>query len=291
MLSCSVCSVLAVPVWLPVLAVPFWLSFITVLLGCHFLSVFSFLSALAVLTLQSCTGSHVLAVLSWPYSLALPVLFCLSNSAFPKLIVPFWLSCIHYDGLFWLSCPDCPLLSVLCWLSYPSSPVLAALCLQLCAGSFVLAVLCWQPSQGSPVLEVLSWKSYSASPVLLFLSGLSSPFCHALLSFPDIYSFLYIYIYTYIYIYIHIYIYIWQYIYIFEAHESNMILGARNVSRKKQRESSRAGAYRLGARAYTVSCWGGVLCACHIQRQDFLSRLQVRCMICKCVHRHIAYVM
>jgi hypothetical protein len=100
---------------------------------------------------------------SCPESPVMAVSFSLFFSACPVLAVLFKLSCFnrHFLGPFFLSCPGCLILVLLCSQPYPS-----ALSCQTCPGNSVLAVL--------------SWKSCHASLVLPALFCLSCSHCHLL---------------------------------------------------------------------------------------------------------------
>jgi hypothetical protein len=113
---------------------------------------------LAALSLKSCPGSLVLAVLSWQ-----------SCSAYPFLHFLFCLSCLPV--ILYRSCSACP---VLFCLSYPL--VLPWRCI-------VLAVLsrqpwCWQSCPGNPLWQ--SFQSCSAFPVLPALFCLPFSACPVL---------------------------------------------------------------------------------------------------------------
>jgi hypothetical protein len=128
-LFCSGCPILAVLFWLscsdcPALVAPFWLSRSDCL---HWLSVSTKLSGFAS---PFCS----------------PEADCTAHDDCSIPVVLFWLFRPVSPFPDWLSCPGCPVLTVLSWLSCPDSPVLDVLSWLSCSGTSVLELLLLLPS-------------------------------------------------------------------------------------------------------------------------------------------------
>ncbi len=123
-------------------ACPCMLHFHAVCLCCMPMSMLHFMSypgspVLAALSVKSGHGGPVLEVWSWksfPGSIILPVLFCLSSS--PCHVCPSCFACLVLPDLFCLSFSACPF-----YLSCSACPVLYVLFCQSCSACLVLPVL------------------------------------------------------------------------------------------------------------------------------------------------------
>ncbi len=152
---------------------------------CRFVVVVAFVVVFCM-SYSDCPDLLVLAILSClsysdcPDLLVLDILSCLGcpvNAAISGLFYagcPSWMSCPCF--LTWPTCLDCFVLAALCWLSSPP-PVLAVLSCLSCLCRLLLAVLSKLPCAGCTVLVILTWLFCPGSPFMVVLFWQSSSVC------------------------------------------------------------------------------------------------------------------